>query len=91
MTLSRKSLFVSNFVDWALCAVVFTVFTKYFGAFADAGFFSSCAKRDDAAAVIAADSTELYALGFRSEKVYATTFHAFGELVFLQFLSMYNI
>ena len=69
MTLSRKSLFVRYFVDWTLSAVVFTVFAKYFGEFADARLFSSYAKRNDAAAITAAYSVELYALGFRSEKV----------------------
>lgn len=49
---------------------------------------SSCAKRNDAPAIIAANSCELHALGFRSERAKTTTFHAFGEL---EFLPMYNV
>ena len=41
--------------------------------------------------MIAVKSCELYALGFRSERAKTTTFHAFGELEFLAFLSMYDV
>ena len=52
---------------------------------------SSCAKGNDAPTIVAANSCELHALGFRSERARTTTFHAFCELEFLAFLPMYNV
>lgn len=62
-------MFVSYFVDWALSSVIFAVFIKYFGTFADACFFPVYAKRDYTAAAFASDCRVLYALGFRSERI----------------------